>query len=194
VASEELDGVHEAGVERAGPPHARRAHAALGGELGHEPGAQAERLRAVEVVVVVVVSADDAAQATDHAATAVAAEGVREHAVEPARCRQHPVVVVVRGRGRQERRRGVQRGRRRRARRERRRRRRRGAERRRPRARVVRAVEPELLLLLLLVVVVEGAAVCPGCRRQERESPRAAVDRYPSDRRRHRRAPSAGAG
>lgn len=182
MASEELDGVDEAGVERARPPHARRAHAALGGELGHEPGAQAERLRAVEVVVVVV-PADDAAQAADDAATAVAAEGVREHAVEPARCRQHPV-VVVRGRGRQERRRGVQRGRRR-ARRERRRRR--GAQRRRPRARVVRAVEPELLVLL---VVEEGAAVCPGGRRQEREAPRAVVDRYPSDWRRHRRAPS----
>lgn len=191
MASEELDGVDEAGVERARPPHARRAHAALGGELGHEPGAQAERLRAVEVMVVVV-PADDAAQSAD-AASAVAAEGVGEHAVEPARCRQHPV-VVMRGRGQERRRRRVQQRGRRRARRERRRRRRRGAERRGPRARVVRAVEPELLLLLL-VVVVEGGAVGPGGRRQEREAPRAVVDRYPSDWQRHRRSPScAGAG
>jgi hypothetical protein len=79
VAAEELDGVDEAGVEGARPPHARRAHAALGGELGHEPGAQAERLRAVEVVVVVVPA--DAAQA----AAAVAEEGLGEHAVQPAR-------------------------------------------------------------------------------------------------------------
>lgn len=190
MASEELDGVDEAGVERARPPHARRAHAALGGELGHEPGAQAERLRAVEVVVVVVVPADDAAQSAD-AASAVAAEGVGEHAVEPARCRQHPV-VVMRGRGQERRRRGVQQRGRRRARRERRRGRRRGAERRGPRARVVGAVEPELLLLL---VVVEGGTVRPGGRRQEREAPRAVVDRYPSDWQRHRRSPScAGAG
>lgn len=76
VAAEELHGVHEAGMEGAGPAHAGRAHAALGGELGHEPGSQAEGLRAVEMMMVSAETHADAA-----AGGAVAAEGVGEHAV-----------------------------------------------------------------------------------------------------------------
>jgi hypothetical protein len=71
VAAKELDGVDEAGVEGAGPAHAWGTHAALGGELGHETGCQAERLRAVKVVVVPSDAHTDAA-----AGGAVATEGI----------------------------------------------------------------------------------------------------------------------
>jgi len=80
VASEELDGVDEARVEAARPPHPRRAHAAPGGrELGHVAGrGQAAKVLLLLLVVV----------------PAVAAERVGEHAVEVEApgARQHPVV------------------------------------------------------------------------------------------------------
>jgi hypothetical protein len=122
---------------------------------------------------VVVVLPADAAQS---AGAAVAAERVGEHAVEPARRRQHPVVVVRGSGGQERRRRGVERRRERRQ--------RGGAQRGRPRRRVVvGAVEPELLV-----------AVSRGRRRQEREPPRGAVDRYAPDWRRQRRRASSSPG
>jgi hypothetical protein len=79
VATKELDGVDEAGVEAARPPHPGRSHASPGArEPGHVAGGgQTEGL-------------------PSEAEGAIAAEGVGEHAVEPPGARQHPVVRGLR--------------------------------------------------------------------------------------------------